>query len=451
MGANKRFWFSSFFSTPGMALEAMFHAASENLSTNADAGNLECLAKVLTKPIPLSTDDTPEVRAVLAPANEPQDPQGGWLDRVVAGVEEVTSASTSWFSRGDDDEETSASTSANASGQRYARFKFFARIELEGEKQFTEHSLLTDICDLDATADKYSTACLIGNSIMCYSQQDYNGMRPKVGDIVKIKLRPGDVHRDIQHADFVGLDTTAEVGHSAAGTESCQANLSQNIAAIFDGLLGNAAGSGETEPTPNFDPIIPEGTPSQFPTRGSITSGFTYYRCGVLAECAPHPGQDIGAANGTEIYPALNNGVVIGFNPEYTNGALCQEGDRNCGHGSGNYIRIRHNIGGRTIHTSYNHLSAINVTLNQPVDMTTKIGEVGHTGQSTGAHLHWEVYDGAITRRHRMPDGQHGDPNRMSHVDPIQGLRLEQQMNSRVVDSRGRVRVIPGGAAPTTA
>ena len=69
--------------------------------------------------------------------------------------------------------------------------KFFARIELEGEKQYTEHSLLTDICDLDATADKYSTACLIGNSIMCYSQQNYNGMRPKVGDIVKIKLRPG--------------------------------------------------------------------------------------------------------------------------------------------------------------------------------------------------------------------------------------------------------------------
>ena len=97
-------------------------------------------------------------------------------------------------------------------------------------------------------------------------------------------------------------------------------------------------------------------------------------------------------------------------------------------------------LAGRTIHTSYNHLSTIDVAIGDQVDMNTKIGEVGHTGVSSGAHLHWEVYDGAITRRHRMPDGAHGDPDRMSHVDPVQALRLEQQIASG--------RVTPGGSAP---
>ena len=437
MAANKRFWFSSLFSTPGMALEALFHAASENLSTNADAGNLECLAKVITRPIPLSNRGGGASEILSADQSTGNPPQGG-----------LFAAAWDFVSGGGDDEEASNSSSGGATGegaQRYARFKFFARIEPEGEKQYSEHSLLEETCRLDSGADKYSIACLTSLAVMVYSPQEYYGILPKIGDSVKIKLRPGDVHRDIQHADLITLDLTAEISQgTSAEAQVCNVNLGQRLAEIFDGQLLGAEGSGETEPTPNFDPIIPEGTPSQFPTRGSITSGFTYYRgpvAGAHTQGAPHPGQDIGAAKGTAVYPALNNGVVTDFNSEYkTNGTLCQEGNRNCGHGFGNFIRIRHNIGGRTIHTSYNHLSAINVAIGDQVGMTTKIGEVGHTGVSSGAHLHWEVYDGAITSRHRMPDGAHGDPNRMSHVDPIQGLRLEQQIASG--------RVAPGGSAP---
>ena len=422
MAANKRFWFSSLFSTPGMALEALFHAASENLSTNADAGNLECLAKVITRPIPLSNRGGGASEILSADQSTGNPPAGGFLGDV---WDKVTGKVTG----GGDAAGPSSPDAAGEGAQRYARFKFFARIEPEGEKQYSEHSLLEETCRLDSGADKYSIACLTSLSVMVYSPQEYYGILPKIGDSVKIKLRPGDVHRDIQHADLITLDLTAEISQgTSAAAQVCNVNLGQRLAEIFDGQLLGAEGSGETEPTPNFDPIIPEGTPSQFPIRGSITSGFTYYRCGVHNKCSPHPGQDIGAGKGTPIYPALNDGVVTDFNSEYkTNGTLCQEGDKTCGIGFGNYIRIRHNIGGKTIHTSYNHLSAINVSIGDQVDMNTKIGEVGDTGNSKGYHLHWEVYDGAITRRHKMPDGQHGDPDRMSHVDPVQGLRLEQQ------------------------
>jgi murein DD-endopeptidase MepM/ murein hydrolase activator NlpD len=426
MAANKRFWFSSFFSTPGMALEAMFHAASENLSTNADAGNLECLAKVVTRPIPLSNRGGGASEILSADQSTGNPPQGG-----TPGAPAPPGPSSE--------------PAAGEGAHRYARFKFFARIETEGEKQYSEHSLLEETCRLDSAADKYSVACLTSLTVMVYSAQEYYGILPKIGDSVKIKLRPGDVHRDIQHADLITLDLTAEISQgSSAEALVCNVNLGQRLAEIFDGQLLDSVGSGKTEPTPHFDPIIPAGTPSQFPTRGSISSGFTYYRCIVIKgvrKCAPHPGQDLAAAKGTSIYPALNNGIVVGFNSEYINGTPCQEGDGGCGSGFGNYIRIKHNIGGKTIHTSYNHLSAINVSIGDQVDMNTKIGEVGHTGRSTGAHLHWEVFDGAITRRHRMPDGAHGDPNRMSHADPTQALRLEQQ-----IASAGRVG--PGGTAP---
>lgn len=44
--------------------------------------------------------------------------------------------------------------------------------------------------------------------------------------------------------------------------------------------------------------------------------------------------------------------------------------------------------------TSYNHLSAIDVEVGQEVTAGDAIGEVGNTGNSFGAHLHFEVTQG---------------------------------------------------------
>lgn len=65
----------------------------------------------------------------------------------------------------------------------------------------------------------------------------------------------------------------------------------------------------------------------------------------------------------------------------------------------GNRIVIDHGtIGGRRLETTYNHLSALQVTSGQSVDAGTVIGFVGSTGLSTGPHLHFEVLvDGTYT------------------------------------------------------
>lgn len=54
----------------------------------------------------------------------------------------------------------------------------------------------------------------------------------------------------------------------------------------------------------------------------------------------------------------------------------------------GNAVILDHGAG---LHTGYWHLSKIEVTVGQRVETGDKLGEVGATGLSTGAHLHWEM------------------------------------------------------------
>ena len=91
---------------------------------------------------------------------------------------------------------------------------------------------------------------------------------------------------------------------------------------------------------------------------------------------AGHLGIDLSNTNKTiEIYP-IASGVV--FAKYYDNaGALV--------------LKIRHNVNGRYIYSTYAHLSAWYVNVGQTVTPDTLIGRMGNTGNSTGAHLHLEL------------------------------------------------------------
>ena len=54
-------------------------------------------------------------------------------------------------------------------------------------------------------------------------------------------------------------------------------------------------------------------------------------------------------------------------------------------------IKIRHNVGGSYIYSTYAHLRAWYVNINQYVTENTVIGLMGSTGNSTGPHLHLEI------------------------------------------------------------
>jgi murein DD-endopeptidase MepM/ murein hydrolase activator NlpD len=103
-----------------------------------------------------------------------------------------------------------------------------------------------------------------------------------------------------------------------------------------------------------------------WPAGNHFLSGNDYY--------AGHLGIDIAAGEGASIY-AADAGVVVKASGGYNGGY-------------GNVIMIDHGNGFATL---YAHLSQINVTVCQGVGAGTLIGMAGNTGNSTGAHLHFEV------------------------------------------------------------
>ena len=89
-----------------------------------------------------------------------------------------------------------------------------------------------------------------------------------------------------------------------------------------------------------------------------------------------HGGVDIAASYGTAIWAADSGTVVTSL--DGWNG------------GYGNYIIIDH---GNGVQTRYAHMSSRAVSANQTVSKGQVIGYVGSTGASTGAHIHFEVWN----------------------------------------------------------
>lgn len=93
----------------------------------------------------------------------------------------------------------------------------------------------------------------------------------------------------------------------------------------------------------------------------------------ITGELKNHNGMDIASNMGTTVYAADGGTIVLA---EWYGGY-------------GNCIMIDHGNGYKTL---YGHLSYIGVSEGQAVRQGDAIGQVGSTGNSTGPHLHFEVY-----------------------------------------------------------
>ncbi|MEB4589985.1 M23 family metallopeptidase [Candidatus Thiothrix sp. Deng01] len=121
-----------------------------------------------------------------------------------------------------------------------------------------------------------------------------------------------------------------------------------------------------------------------FPLSGKprVTSGFGMRVHPVLGIRKMHNGVDFAATEGTQVL-AIQQGIVI----------TVAEDDA-----AGKYIKIKHANGEVS---SYLHLSQQYVEQGDAVSTGQKIGEVGSTGRSTGAHLHLGL---------QHADGEYYDP-----------------------------------------
>lgn len=117
-----------------------------------------------------------------------------------------------------------------------------------------------------------------------------------------------------------------------------------------------------------------------------ITQGY-YYNDGSI-----HKAIDMRAAVGTPVFAAEDGDVTIVY---HWNGIRTQ-GDTNS---YGNMVKIKHAPWKNgTVETLYAHLNTTCVTVGQKVKTGDLIGYSGNTGNSFGAHLHFEVrYNGTRT------------------------------------------------------
>ena len=118
---------------------------------------------------------------------------------------------------------------------------------------------------------------------------------------------------------------------------------------------------------------------------GRISSNFGYRIHPISGRKRMHRGVDIAAPKETLIY-AVADGIV---NQSVLG---CTEGNRSCGGGFGNFIRINHVNIPEFTQSVYAHLQKVFVTQEQSVRKGQKIGTLGNTGSSTGAHLHFELW-----------------------------------------------------------
>ncbi len=113
-------------------------------------------------------------------------------------------------------------------------------------------------------------------------------------------------------------------------------------------------------------------TPSIWPVKGWVTSGYGPRVSPFTEKPAWHDGLDIGAAPNAPVQASAQGRVTrVGFDSEL-----------------GNFVRLDHGFG---IDTLYGHLAKSFVKAGQRVKRGEVVGLVGSSGRSTGPHLHYSV------------------------------------------------------------
>ncbi|WP_419804251.1 M23 family metallopeptidase [Terriglobus sp.] len=181
------------------------------------------------------------------------------------------------------------------------------------------------------------------------------------------------------------ITPTPDNSLSTAGFQTSLEQLSQLKTSAMNGNASRLIASAwTTSPVNNFSPAAPAGfgpdllaggnTPTLWPVVGPITSPFGEREDPILGagEGEFHKGLDISAPYGTPIRATAPGVIQMA----------------GIGNGYGTEVVIDHGSGIRTI---YGHMSGLHCTVGQQVVRGQVIGFVGHSGRTTGNHVHYEV------------------------------------------------------------
>ena len=180
---------------------------------------------------------------------------------------------------------------------------------------------------------------------------------------------------------------------SSGGSYSSNRSYSSNGSGT-----NSSSGTSSNSSTVSSDAAASSSTPAVNGAAAPLAKGS--YRIGAAFGATGswsryHTGQDFVASSGTPVHAATSGTVISG----------------NVGSWAGNYVVIRAADGSSTL---YAHMSNTDVKVGQQVTAGQKIGNVGSTGRSFGAHLHFEYYPSGVT-----PGNVYSATNPMSYLRSI--------------------------------
>lgn len=237
--------------------------------------------------------------------------------------------------------------------------------------------ILPQSADAEQHGVQYLPARLL-DAVRGNSQEHLNAMTLQLGQLQARVLQMGAMTERL--ADFAGLKHDAP-GQPAPGQggplllpqNPTPQDVRQQIDALVRLLDERSDQLSVLEALLLQQRLDRETLPSGVPViDGYQSSGFGWRADPLTGSMALHEGLDFAAASGTPIYAAAA-GIVseAGMTPDY-----------------GNIVKLDHGSG---LETRYAHASRLLVKTGERVGRGQLIAEVGNSGRSTGAHLHFEV------------------------------------------------------------
>jgi murein DD-endopeptidase MepM/ murein hydrolase activator NlpD len=191
------------------------------------------------------------------------------------------------------------------------------------------------------------------------------------------KISQGDI--GAQHFNSAETSQSALAGQVSPSAGSTGLTEQERIASIKDGIDWLSKEATIQEESLQELSLAAEkkssrwaATPSIWPVKGWVTSGFGPRVSPFTEKPAWHDGLDIGAAANAPVQaPAQGRVTAVGFDPKL-----------------GTLVKLDHGFG---IETLYGHLAKALVKEGQRVKRGEVVGLVGSSGLATGPHLHYMV------------------------------------------------------------
>lgn len=219
-------------------------------------------------------------------------------------------------------------------------------------------------------------------------------------DVQKQNLVSQKEKLESEKAALVEIQTTqqqllAEYNAKMIDLESKKSEMAENIEEV-QGALKDLSTLKNLKPSPGWSMPVKKAT---------ISAAAFYYPasfCSLGANKCPHLGTDFAAPVGTEIYAPANAVVLYMHDGCPTYGGLGNYCGKPGSSGGGNQIYLAMEVNGKTYAVKMLHMKqgSIKANVKWPaadgkavtVLQGQKIGEVGSSGNSSGPHMHIEVF-----------------------------------------------------------